>query len=332
MEILATLNELEEATQLVRPVIPETPQICWPLLSARCGAEVWVKHENHTPIGAFKVRGGLVYLSDLKRREPGLRGVISATRGNHGQSLAFAARQLGFTATIVVPHRNSVEKNAAMAALGVELVEQGHDFQAAYEFTMEEAGRRGLHLVRSFHPLLICGVGTYALELFRAVRDLDAVYVPIGLGSGICGTLSARNALGLRTQVIGVVAERAPAYALSFEKGEPVATDSADTFADGVACRVPDPAAVDAINRHVERVVAVSEEEIRMAVRHYFTDTHNVAEGAGAAPLAALLKERDRMAGKRIALVLSGGNIDREVFLEILAGESGNDRFSSSSR
>jgi threonine dehydratase len=265
------------------------------------------------------VRGGLVYLDDLKRTRPEIRGVISATRGNHGQSLAFAARHLGLGATIVVPRGNSAGKNAAMEALGAELIEHGHDFQAAYEFTLEEAGRRGLHLVRSFHPLLIRGVGTYALELFRAVRDLDTVYVPIGLGSGICGIISARNGLGLRARVVGVVAERAPAYALSFQRGEPVSTDSADTLADGVACRVPDAGAVEIINRQADRVVTVSEDEIREAVRHYFSDTHNIAEGAGAAPLAALMKERTEMAGKKVALILSGGNIDRDLYREILA-------------
>jgi threonine dehydratase len=313
------LSELEAAAALVHAAIPPTPQICWPLLSARAGTEVWVKHENHTPIGAFKLRGGLVYMAALKRREPGLAGVVTATRGNHGQSVGFAARSVGIAAVVVVPHGNSVEKNRAMKALGVELIEHGHDFQAAYEHAIELAAARGLHLLRSYHPDLVRGVASYSLEFLRAVDGLDTVYVPIGLGSGASGMIAARDALGLRTKVVGVVAEAAPAYALSFAAGKPVSTNSADTIADGVACRVPDAAAVAFINRGAERIVAVSEVEIAAAMRHYFTDTHNLAEGAGAVPLAALLKERVLMAGKRIGLVLSGGNVDREVFAPIIA-------------
>ena len=322
-----SLSALEAAADLVHAVIPPTPQICWPLLSARAGAEVWVKHENHTPIGAFKLRGGLVYMAALKRREPNLAGVVTATRGNHGQSVGFAARSLGIPAVVVVPHGNSVEKNRAMRALGVELVEHGHDFQASYEHAVELATTRGLHLLRSYHPDLVRGVASYSLELLSAVDGLDTVYVPIGLGSGASGMIAARDALGLKTKVVGVVADAAPAYALSFAAGKPVATNSADTIADGVAVRVPDPAAVAFINRGVERIVAVSEVEIAAAMRHYFTDTHNLAEGAGAVPLAALLKERVLMAGKRVGLVLSGGNVDREVFAPVIArdgtGEGG---------
>jgi threonine dehydratase len=281
---------------------------------------VWVKHENHTPIGAFKVRGGLVYLDRLRRKEPMVPGVISATRGNHGQSLAFAARRLGLTATLVVPHGNSPEKNAAMRALGAELVEHGKDFDEAYAHTRRLVGERSLHMIPAFHPWLVLGVASYALELFGAVSDLDTVYVPIGQGSGICGTMAARDALGLRTKVVGVVAQNAAAYALSFQRGEPVSTDSAVTIADGVACRIPDPQAFELIRKGVERIVTVTEAEIRAAMRHYFTDTHNVAEGAGAAPLAALLKERDRIQGKKVGLILSGGNVDREVYLDVLAG------------
>jgi threonine dehydratase len=279
---------------------------------------VWVKHENHTPIGAFKVRGGLVYLDRLRRKEPTVPGVISATRGNHGQSLAFAARRVGLTATLVVPHGNSTEKNAAMRALGAELVEHGRDFDEAYAHTRQLAAERSLHMIPAFHPWLVLGVASYALELFGAVSDLDTVYVPIGQGSGICGTLAARDCLGLRTRVVGVVAHNAPAYALSFQRGEPVATDSAITIADGVACRIPDPTALELIKRGAERVVTVTETEIRAAMHHYFTDTHNVAEGAGAAPLAALLQERERMRGKKVGLILSGGNVDRGVFAEVL--------------
>ena len=315
---MSSLAELEAAAATVHAVIPPTPQISWPLLSQRAGTEVWVKHENHTPIGAFKVRGGLVYLAELKRAEPRTAGVISATRGNHGQSLAFAARRLGLSATLVVPHGNSVEKNAAMRALGGELVEHGKDFDEAYGHARRLAGDRRLHLVLAFHPWLVRGVATYALEFLRAVPDLDTVYVPIGQGSGICGTMAARDALNLRTKIVGVVAQNAAAYALSFARGEPVATDSAATIADGVACRIPDPTAFELIRKGVDRIVTVSEPEIRAAMRHYFTDTHNVAEGAGAAPLAALLQERERMRGRRVGLVLSGGNVDRDLYVEVL--------------
>ena len=316
---MTDIIELEAATDLVRRVVPPTPQYCWPLLSRRVGAETWVKHENHSPIGAFKIRGGLVYLDDLRRSRPEITGVITATRGNHGQSIACAASRLGLKATIVVPHGNSVEKNRAMAAFGATLIEVGHDFQAAYEYAIMAAERDGLHLVPTFHPLLMRGVATYALELLRAVADLDTVYVPIGQGSGICGMIAAREALGLKTEIVGVVAENAPSYALSFAAGKPVSTNSADTLADGLACRVPDPAALAIILKSAARIVTVSEAEIRQAMRALFADTHNVAEGAGAAALAAALKERDRIAGKRIAVIQSGGNIDRALFAEVLA-------------
>ena len=316
---MATLSELKDAAATVHGVMAPTAHIPWPLLAQRSGALVWVKHENHTPIGAFKVRGGLVYLDRLRRAEPGVPGVISATRGNHGQSLAFAARRLGLQATLVVPHGNSTEKNAAMRAFGGQLVEQGKDFDEAYAHARQLAREQSLHLVPAFHPWLVLGVATYALELFGAVADLDTVYVPIGQGSGICGTLAARDALGLRTRVVGVVAQNAPAYALSFQQGAPVATDSAITIADGVACRIPDASAFALIRQGVERIVTVSEAEIRAAMRHYFTDTHNLAEGAGAAPLAALLQEQERMRGKKVGLILSGGNVDRKIYLDVLA-------------
>ncbi len=316
---MTDLANLEAAAELVGRVVPPTPQYCWPLLSHRLGAETWVKHENHSPIGAFKIRGGLVYLDDLRRDRPEIAGVITATRGNHGQSIAYAASRLGLKATIVVPHGNSVEKNRAMAAFGATLVEVGHDFQAAYEYAIVTAERDGLHLVPTFHPLLMRGVASYALELFRGAADLDTVYVPIGQGSGICGMISAREALGLKTEIVGVVAENAPAYALSFAAGKPVSTNSADTLADGLACRVPDEAALAMILKSAARIVTVSEAEIRRAMRILFADTHNVAEGAGAAALAAALKERARLAGKRIAVVQSGGNIDRALFAEVLA-------------
>ena len=319
--MLPALADLEAAATTVHGVMPPTPQYCWTLLSQRTGAETWVKHENHTPVGAFKLRGGLVYMQRLKREQPDVAGVIAATRGNHGQSVAFAAARAGLAAVIVVPHGNSAEKNAAMRALGAELIEHGHDFQAAYEHAMGLAAARKLHALRSFHPWLVAGVGGYALELFRAVPDIDTVYVPIGLGSGICGTMAARDALGLKTKVVGVVAENAAAYALSFAQKAAVSTNSADTIADGMACRVPDNDALAAILAGAERVVTVSEDAIKAAMRHYFTDTHNLVEGAGAAPLAALLQERPRMAGKRVALILSGGNIDRPLYAGVLDGE-----------
>jgi threonine dehydratase len=300
------LASLEAAAELVHRVMPPTPQYCWPLLSRRVGAELWVKHENHTPIGAFKLRGGLVYLDDLRRREPRIAGVVTATR-------------LGLAATIVVPHGNSVEKNRAMTAFGARLVEEGHDFQAAYEYAVGLAERERLHLVRTYEPLLVRGVASYGLELFRAVPDFDTVYVPIGQGSGISGVIAAREALGRRAEIVGVVAAAAASYALSFAVGRPVATNSADTIADGLAVRVPDPAALDAIRRNAARIVSVSEAEIRCAMRILFTDTHNLAEGAGAAALAALMQERDRLAGKRVAVIQTGGNIDRALFAEVLA-------------
>jgi threonine dehydratase len=313
------LDTLEAAAALVHRVMPPTPQYCWPLLSRRVGAELWVKHENHTPIGSFKIRGGLVYLDAVRRSQPDVRGVVTATTGNHGQSIALAAARLGVDATIVVPHGNSIEKNRAMAGFGARLVEAGHDFQAAFEHATELAARENRHFVRSYDPLLVRGVASYGLELFRAVPDLDVVYVPIGLGSGISGVIAARDSLGLRTEIVGVVAANAPAYALSFAAGVPVSTNSADTMAGGLAVRVPDPEALDIIRRGAARILTVSEAEMRRAMRILFSDTHNIAEGAGAAALAAALQERGRVAGERVAVIQSGGNIDRTLFAEVLA-------------
>ncbi len=317
---MLSLQDVEDAAAIVYAAMPPTPQYAWPLLAGRTGCEVWVKHENHTPTGAFKVRGGLVYMDRLKRDRREVAGVISATRGNHGQSIALAAARAGIAATIVVPEGNSVEKNAAMRAFGAELVEAGHDFDAARETAMRLAGERGLSMVPSFHRDLVCGVATYALELFRAAPLLDTVYVPIGLGSGICGTIAVRDALGLSTKVVGVVSTEAPAYALSFAAGKVVATNSADTMADGMAVRGPDAAALEIILKGADRIVEVSDAEIATAMRAYYEDTHQLTEGAGAAALAALLQERERMAGKRVGLILSGGNIDRPLYLRALAG------------
>ena len=308
--------EIEAAAELVYGAFPATPQRVWPLLAERAGAEAWVKHENHTPIGAFKIRGGLAYMAQC-----GADGMVTATRGNHGQSVAYAARQAGKRVVVVVPEGNSREKNAAMRAFGAEIAVHGRDFQDALEHARALAGGEGLHFLPSFHPALVAGVATYGYELLRAAPHLDTVYVPIGLGSGICGVIAAREALGLRTEVVGVVARRAPCYALSFEAGRAVSTNSADTMADGIACRTPDEAALAVILEHAARIVAVDDDEIEAAMRHYFTDTHNAVEGAGAAPLAALLQERGRMAGKAVGLVASGGNIDIEVYRRVLAGD-----------
>jgi threonine dehydratase len=314
-----TLSELEAAHALVREAIQPTPALRWPLLSERLGADAVVKHENHNPTGAFKVRGGLTFLDALKRRAPDTRALVSATRGNHGQSLAFAARRAGIEPIIYVPHGNSVEKNAAMRALGARLVEHGQDFQAAREEAERHAAREGLALVPSFHRDLVRGVATYSLELFRAHPDLDVMYVPIGQGSGVCGAVAARDALHLRTEIVGVQARGAPAYALSFAAGRAVSTASADTLADGVATRAPDPEALDVIMRRVARIVLVSDAEIANAVRSLWTDAHNLAEGAGAAALAAALQERTRLSGRKVGLVLSGANIDFNLFQSWIA-------------
>jgi len=312
-EFLPPLRTLENAAAIVYKSMAPTPQYAWPLLQAALGAEVWVKHENHTPVGAFKLRGGLVYFEDLASRgKPA--GVISATRGNHGQSVGYAARLHGIPATIVVPHGNSLEKNAAMRALGVELVEHGEDFQASRERAQWIATQRGLHMVSSFHPLLVHGVASYSLELFRAAPDLDVAYVPIGLGSGVCGMIAAREALGLKTEIVGVVSEHAPAYALSIEQRKAIEHPVTTRIADGMACRTPEQEALQILWQHLDRVVRVSDEEVADAMRLMYSATHNVAEGAGAAALAAAFKEKARIAGRKVGVVLSGANVDRDAF------------------
>ncbi len=316
------LDQLERAHGVVGAAMPPTPAHRWPLLCGRLGADVVVKHENHTPIGAFKVRGGLVYVDRLKRERPATAGIISATRGNHGQSLAYAAGRYALPVTIYVPRGNSIEKNRAMRAFGATLVEHGEDFQAA----REEAGRRakadGLESVPAFHPDLVLGVATYALELFRKAPDLDLLYVPIGQGSGICGCILARDLLGLKTEIVGVQSTEAPSYALSFAAGAVVMTNSSDTLADGMATRVPDPDALAIIRKGASRIVQVTDGEIGAAIRAYWTDTHNLAEGAGAAALAAALQEKARIRGKRVGLILSGGNIDFDLFNRWVVAES----------
>jgi threonine dehydratase len=319
---LFSLDQLADAMAIVRSFVPRTPLHAWPLLRKRTGAEVFVKHENHAPTGAFKVRGGLVYFEALRRAGRLPKGAVTATRGNHGQSVAVAAARHGIPAVIVVPEGNSAGKNAAMAAFGAELIVAGADFDESRVAAAQIAEERGYHVVPSFHPDLARGVATYAHEMFLDAPGLAVVYVPIGMGSGICGAITARDLLRLDTEIVGVVADNAPAVALSFEAGHPVPTGSSRTFADGMACRTPDPQALAIIRAGAARILRLSEEEMAAAVLAYFTDTHNVAEGAGAAPLAALIRERSRYAGKRAAVICSGGNIDAAAFAEILAGRT----------
>jgi len=315
---LPTIEEIKDAQRLVYGVMPPTPQIVWPLLCERLGAEVWVKHENHTPIGAFKARTAVVYAAELFRGSSNIKGLVTATRGNHGQSVALAARRFKVPAHIVVPQGNSAEKNAAMRAQGARLVEFGSDFQESKEHAQKLAGEHGWHFVPSYHRDIVKGVATYWLEFFSAVADLDVVYVPIGQGSGICACSAVRNGMNLKTKIVGVVAEGAPAYALSFEAGHKVAAPVTTLLGDGMACRVPDDASLEVVLENVDRVLRVSEEEMRQAMKLYFTDAHNVVEGAGAAGLAAALKERDTLRGKRVGLVATGGNVDHDVFAKVL--------------
>jgi threonine dehydratase len=316
--ISTTLEELERTATLVHTLIAPTPQYAWPKLRARAGCEVWVKHENHTPTGAFKVRGGLVYLERLRREQPAVRGVVSATRGNHGQSIAYAAARLGIPATLYVPFGNSPDQNTAMRDWGATVVEHGADFDAAKHAADRAAAESGLHFVPSFHRDLVLGVASYALEFLRAVAGLDTLYVGVGMGSGICGLILVRDLLGLSTRIVGVSARNAPAYARSFAARKVVNTPSALTFADGIATREPDAAAVELICRGAERFVELEEAEIAAAMRAYFDDTHQLVEGAGAAPLAALLREGPALAGRRVGLIATGGNIERARYLEVL--------------
>src|SRR5439155_4012642 len=316
------LRQLERAHEVVGAAMPPTPSHAWPLLSHRLRADVIVKHENHTPTGAFKVRGGLVYVERLNRERPGTTGLISATRGNHGQSLAFAANRYGLPVTIYVPRGNSVETKRAMQAFGADLVEHGDDFQEAREEAYRQAATSGLEMVPSFHSDLVMGVATYALELLRAGPDIEILYVPIGQGSGICGCILARDLLGLSTEIVGVQSTEAPSYALSFAAGTVVRTNSSNTLADGMATRVPDADALAIIRGGASRIVQVTDDEVAHAVRAYWTDTHNLAEGAGAAALAAALQEKAKLRGKRVGLVLSGGNIDFDLFRRWVMSET----------
>jgi len=315
---LPSLSQIREAQAVVYRHMPPTPQYTWPLLNQRLGTEAWVKHENHTPVGAFKLRGALVYVDWLKHAQPDLAGVVAATRGNHGQGVGMAARLSGLRAVIVVPHGNSTEKNRAMLAQGAELVEHGQDFQESLEFARSLTQDRGFTMVDSFHERLVMGTATYALEFFSAAPPLETVYVPIGLGSSICGVSAARNALGLKTEIVGVVAAESPSYALSFRQHAIVEAPSRTEIADGLACRTPNLQAMEVIWQNVARIVEVADAEIAAAMRALYEDTHNLAEGAGAAALAGAFKERHLFAGRRIGIVLTGGNVDRETYRAVL--------------
>jgi len=317
-----TLDEIEAAARIVYAEIQATPQYCWALLCERLGTEVWVKHENHTPIGSFKIRGGLVYFAHLAKSSEMPKGVVSATRGNHGQSVGFAARRYGIPATIVAPHGNSVEKNAAMRAFGVQQIEHGEDFQAAREYAKDLAHEKSLQMIPSFDPLLVTGVATYSLELLRAVKDLDVVYVPIGLGSGICGMLAVRDALELNTEIVGVVSAHANTYAESFVSRSSIESLVSTKIADGMACRVPEQSALELIWKDVERIVEITDNEIADAMRMLYECTHNVCEGAGAAAITAALQEASKIKGRKVAVIASGGNVDRDVFVSVLKGET----------
>lgn len=318
---LPSLAQIREAQDVLYRHMPPTPQYSWPLINQRLDAEVWIKHENHTPVGAFKLRGALIYIDWLKQTQAQLAGVVAATRGNHGLGVAMAARLHGIRSVIVVPHGNGVEKNRAMVSQGAELVEHGRDFQESLEFARSLADQRGFVMVDSFHERLVMGTATYALEFFQAVLPLETIYVPIGLGSSICGVSAARNALGLSTEIVGVVAAASPSYALSFAQRRVVEAPARTAIADGLACRTPNPNAMEIIWQNVARIIEVSDEEIEAAMRALFQDTHNVAEGAAAAALAGALKEKDRIQGTRIGFILTGGNVDAHVFASVLSGE-----------
>jgi threonine dehydratase len=318
---LPTIDDVRKAAESVYRVMQPTPQYSWQLLGERVGAEVWVKHENHTPTGSFKARTAVVYAEELMKRAPATRGLITATRGNHGQSVALAAKRLGLPAMVVVPRGNSVEKNAAMRAQGAQLIEYGEDYQEAREYAASREAELGFHFVPPFHRDIVTGVATYWLELFSALKDLDVVYVPIGMGSGISAASAVRNGLGLKTRIVGVVAELAPTYARSFEQKKCVEAPTATRLADGLACRKPDEAALQVVLANADHVVTVSEAQIGDAMRIFFTDTHNVVEGAGAAALAAALKEKDALTAKKVGVVATGGNVDHDVFARVLLGK-----------
>jgi threonine dehydratase len=317
-DALPTLAAIEAAAEVVYREFQPTPQYRWGLSSERLGTDCWIKHENHTPVGAFKIRGGLTYFDALKNNGALPAEVISATRGNHGQSIGWAARANGVACTIVVPFGNSLEKNAAMRALGVTLIEHGREFQESREFAIALAAKRGAHMVPSFHPDLVLGVSTYWWEFFRAVPQMDVAYVPIGMGSGAAAAIAAKLALGHRARIVGVVSAHATSYADSMAAGRIVISPVTTVLADGMACRVPDQAALDILSPHLDHIVQVSDAEVATAMRHVYADTHNVAEGAGAASFAAAMQERALLKGQVVGTTISGGNVDSEVFANTL--------------
>ena len=315
-----TLQEIESAAEVVYRDFQATPQYRWALLSERLGTDCWVKHENHTPVGAFKIRGGLTYFDGLRREGRLPAAVISATRGNHGQSLAWAARSHGVPCTVVVPKGNSVEKNAAMRALGARLIEHGDDFQDSREHALRLAADNGWHMVPSFAAPLVLGVSTYWWEFFKAVPALDVAYVPIGLGSGVCAAIAAKLALSHPVRIVGVVSAHATTYADSLAAGKVVAAPVTTQLADGVACRIAEADALASMAPHIDRVVQVTDAEVAQAMRAIYQDTHNVAEGAGAASFAAAMQQRSAMRGKVVGTTLCGGNVDADVFAKVLRG------------
>jgi threonine dehydratase len=318
LTLLPTLEEIHEAQKLVYSLMQPTPQISWPLLNQRLEAEAWIKHENHTPISAFKARTAIVYAAELFKHSSGVKGLITATRGNHGQSVALAGQRFNVPVTIVVPHGNSSEKNAAMRGQGANLIEFGNDFQAAREHAQKLAKEQNLHFIPPYHRDIVKGVASYWVELFEAVPDLDVVYVPIGMGSGISAACAVRNGMGLKTKIVGVVSDGAPAYGLSFAAGRKIEAPVTTNIADGMACRLPDDEPLEIMRQNVDHVLMVSDDEIRRAMKIYFTDTHNAVEGAGAASLAAALKEKAALKGNKVGLILTGGNVDHEIFARVL--------------
>jgi threonine dehydratase len=316
---LPTLEEVRAAAETVYRLMQPTPQYRWPLLCERLGTEVWVKHENHTPTGAFKARTAIVYAEKLLQREPGTRGLMAATRGNHGQSVALAAQRKNLPCIIVVPRGNSVEKNAAMRAQGAKLIEYGEDFQSSLEHAMKLSAELGYHLVPPYHRDIVLGIATYWLELFTSVPEIEVAYVPVGMGSGVCSAAAVRNALGLQTKLVGVVSDQAPMYALSFEQGKIVEAAAQTVLADGLACRKGNDEPLQVMLQNVDHIVRVTDAEVSAAMRAFFTDTHNVVEGAGAATLAAAVKEAPALKGKRVAVIATGGNVDHDVFARVLA-------------
>jgi threonine dehydratase len=315
---LPTLADIDAAAQVVYRQFPPTPQYRWALLSERLGADCWVKHENHTPVGAFKIRGGLAYFDALARRGELPPEVVSATRGNHGQSIGWAARVHGVRCTIVVPRGNSVEKNAAMRALGVQLIEHGDDFTESVDHARRLAAERGALMVPSFHHDLVSGVATYWLEWLRALPQLDVAYVPIGLGSGACAAIAARQALGHGARIVGVVSRHARTYVDSLAAGRVVEAPATTRIADGMAVRRADPQALAVLAAGLHHVVEVDDDEVEAAMRALYADTHNLAEGAGAAALAAALQERGQLRGQQVGVALTGANVDAAALASVL--------------